>query len=136
MTIFFEIPTHTEKPRYLLIADGLTNAIREGKLKPGDRLPPHRELADQLKVTVGTVTRAYSEVEKWGLIRGEVGRGTYVRDPESTAFQFGIHGEEAIGMINLSMNLPAMASAAQEHEFYSQSFRELANHVRLVELMH
>ncbi len=136
MTIFLKLPPHSEKPRYLLIAEGLSNFIREGKLKPGARLPPHRELADQLKVTVGTVTRAYTEMEKWGLIRGEVGRGTYVRDPETATFRFAIHGEELTGLINLSMNLPAVASAAQEHEFYAEAFRELANHARLVELMH
>ncbi|MBM3557399.1 MAG: PLP-dependent aminotransferase family protein, partial [Alphaproteobacteria bacterium] len=48
-------------------------------LGEGSRLPTHRELAWRLGVTVGTVTRAYAEAERIGLIGGEVGRGTYVR---------------------------------------------------------
>ena len=41
----------------------------------------HRELAWQLGVTVGTVTRAYQEAERRGLVSGEVGRGGFLRDP-------------------------------------------------------
>lgn len=67
-------------PRYAAIATALAADVAAGRLKPGDRLPPHRELAWRLKVTVGTVTRAYTEAERRGLIAGEVGRGTFVRD--------------------------------------------------------
>ena len=67
-------------PRYLAIADQLAKDLDAGVLKPGDRLPTHRELAWKLGVTVGTVTRAYSEAERRGLIAGEVGRGTFIRD--------------------------------------------------------
>ncbi|MEQ8831729.1 MAG: PLP-dependent aminotransferase family protein [Alphaproteobacteria bacterium] len=68
-----------EGPKYRAIADAVSADIRDGVLKPGDRLPPQRELAWQLKVTVGTVTRAYQEAERRGLVGGEVGRGTFVR---------------------------------------------------------
>src|SRR6185312_14444318 len=67
-------------PRYVAIADTLARDIAQGVLKAGDRLPTHRELAWKLGVTVGTVTRAYSEAERRGLIAGEVGRGTFIRD--------------------------------------------------------
>ncbi len=67
-------------PRYAAIANALAADIAAGRLRPGDRLPPQRELAWRLKVTVGTVTRAYTEAERRGLIAGEVGRGTYVRE--------------------------------------------------------
>ncbi len=69
-------------PRYLAIADALADDIRVGRLEPGERLPTHRDLADELGVTVGTVTRAYREATDRGLVSGEVGRGTYVRAPE------------------------------------------------------
>ena len=68
-------------PLYLALAAAIANDVQAGKLKSGDRLPPHRELADQLGVTVTTVTRGYSEAERRGLVKGEVGRGTYVRPP-------------------------------------------------------
>ena len=69
-----------DKPIYLAIADAMAGDIMSGKLNVGDKLPPHRDLAWRLKVTVGTVTRAYKEAEIRGLLSGEVGRGSYVRE--------------------------------------------------------
>ncbi|MGF7173831.1 PLP-dependent aminotransferase family protein [Azospirillum doebereinerae] len=66
-------------PLYRVIADALADDIAEGTLSVGTRLPTHRDLAFRLGVTVGTVTRAYAEAEKRGLIGGEVGRGTFVQ---------------------------------------------------------
>ncbi len=65
-------------PIYLAIADALETDISEGVLAQGDRLPPQRELAYQLGVTLGTITRAYGEAERRRLVKGETGRGTYV----------------------------------------------------------
>jgi DNA-binding transcriptional MocR family regulator len=79
MTIWLPDLTNQRGPRYLAIADALASDIRSSRLSPGDRLPTHRELAYRLGCTVGTVTRAYSEAERRGLIGGEVGRGTFVR---------------------------------------------------------
>jgi DNA-binding transcriptional MocR family regulator len=67
-------------PLYVAIANQLASDFNAGTLKPGDRLPTHRDLAWKLGVTVGTITRAYAEAERRGLIAGEVGRGTFVRD--------------------------------------------------------
>jgi DNA-binding transcriptional MocR family regulator len=63
---------------YLGLADAIMADVERGALKPGDRLPTHRDLADTLGVTVGTVTRGYAEAARRGLVRGEVGRGTVV----------------------------------------------------------
>src|SRR5688572_29128932 len=80
MTIW--MPTlAADRPRYLAIADAIAEDLAAGKLNIGERLPPQRELAWRLKVTVGTVTRAYQEAERRGLLSGEVGRGSYLRDP-------------------------------------------------------
>jgi DNA-binding transcriptional MocR family regulator len=72
----------SDRPRYLAIADAIAQDLATGKLKIGDRLPPQRELAFRLGVTVGTITRAYQEAERRGLLSGEVGRGSYLRDPQ------------------------------------------------------
>ena len=69
-------------PLYQSIAETIRNGIQNGDLKPGDRLPPHRELADEIGVTVGTVARGYNLAASWGLVYGEVGRGTIVSKPE------------------------------------------------------
>jgi len=66
-------------PRYRAIADALAEDVRGGRLAAGTRLPTHRDLAWRLKMTIGTVSRAYAEAERRGLVAGEVGRGTYVR---------------------------------------------------------
>jgi DNA-binding transcriptional MocR family regulator len=74
------VPNLNERsgPRYLAIADCLAESIAGGRLSAGDRLPPQRDLADTLGLTLGTVTRAYAEARKRGLVRAQVGRGTYV----------------------------------------------------------
>lgn len=72
------------RARYRDIVDNLVEAVEKGTLKPGDRLPPQRTLADQLKIAVGTVTRAYAEAERRGIVVAEVGRGTFVSGMTST----------------------------------------------------
>jgi DNA-binding transcriptional MocR family regulator len=69
---------------YQALAAAIAHDVHAGKLKSGDRLPPHRELAETLGITVTTVTRGYSEAERRGLVRGEVGRGTFVNPPAFT----------------------------------------------------
>ena len=66
------------KPLYLAIADAISHDVEGGTLAKGDRLPPQRDLAWKLGVTLGTVTRAYKEAEIRGLLAGEVGRGSYI----------------------------------------------------------
>ncbi|WP_376872917.1 PLP-dependent aminotransferase family protein [Albirhodobacter sp. R86504] len=65
-------------PKYLTMARVLREAISMGKLEPGVRLLPVRELAWQLKITPGTVARAYQIVTQEGLLEAVVGRGTFV----------------------------------------------------------
>src|SRR5512147_2865479 len=83
MTIWVPNLEGRSGPRYVAIAEQLARDLETGRLKPGDRLPTHRELAWKLGMTVGTVTRAYAEAERRGLITGEVGRGTFIRDRKS-----------------------------------------------------
>ena len=69
-------------PVYRAIADAIDEDIQRGSLRAGMRLPPHRDLADHLGVTVTTVTRAYTEAARRGLTSGHVGRGTFIRGHE------------------------------------------------------
>ncbi len=64
---------------YRIIAEALAEDIAGGRLPPGTRLPTHRALAERLGVTVGTITRAYADAERRGLVEATVGRGTFVR---------------------------------------------------------
>lgn len=72
-------------PLYLELANRIQLDIESGTLPAGAKLPPQRNLAFDIGVTVGTVSRAYAVVRERGLVTGEVGRGTFVasRDPDS-----------------------------------------------------
>ncbi|MGO9308539.1 MAG: PLP-dependent aminotransferase family protein [Spirochaetia bacterium] len=56
----------------------IRDAIRDGRLRSGDRLPPTRELARGLGLARNTVARAYEDLLAEGYIEGRVGSGTYV----------------------------------------------------------
>lgn len=79
MTLWHPGPLNPDRPLYQALADAIGTAIQCGELAPGARLPPQRTLADTLQVTTGTITRAYAEAERRGLLEGRVGSGTYVR---------------------------------------------------------
>jgi DNA-binding transcriptional MocR family regulator len=83
-------------PRFLQIADALQAAVAGGSLKPGDRLPPQRQLAAQLDVDLTTITRAYDEARRRNLLEGRGARGTYVAAPKV----------ELTSILDLSMNTP------------------------------
>ncbi len=65
-------------PIYVRLADQIESDIANGVLPAGAKLPPQRDLAFDIKVTIGTIGRAYALLRERGLVSGEVGRGTYV----------------------------------------------------------
>lgn len=67
-------------PIYRQIAGQIRQQIRDGRLPPGTRLPPVRELAATLTVNPNTVARAYRELESSGLLDTLQGSGTFVRE--------------------------------------------------------
>lgn len=72
-------PAALHRPVYRSLAGQIARAIGDGVLPPGTAMPTHRGLADRLGVSVQTVSRAYEELIRQGLLVGEVGRGTFVR---------------------------------------------------------
>lgn len=87
-------------PLYLAIADALATDIAAGRLLPGAKLPPQRALAQQIGIDFTTVTRAYQEAGRRGLVDGRVGQGTFVRAPSAAG------PNPSVGLIDMSMNLP------------------------------
>ncbi|WP_373050904.1 aminotransferase-like domain-containing protein [Thalassovita aquimarina] len=75
--------TVTGKSKYKALADNIRDAVAEGVLSSGEKLPPVRELAYQLSVTPGTVARAYSILTEEGVLQAGVGRGTFVADTQA-----------------------------------------------------
>ncbi|WP_129790900.1 PLP-dependent aminotransferase family protein [Sphingosinicella sp. CPCC 101087] len=90
----------TKAPIYRAIAEVLARDIDEGRVLPGDRLPPQRELARRLGIDLTTVTRAYAEAAAAGLTVSEGRRGTFVR--ERAVSRSDDPGEE----VSSGMNMP------------------------------
>jgi DNA-binding transcriptional MocR family regulator len=72
-------------PLYIRIADEAESAMKSGALPHGTKLPPQRDLAYDVGVTIGTISRAYALLRERGLVTGEVGRGTYVLGSDEAA---------------------------------------------------
>lgn len=91
-----------EGPRYLAIAAAIEADIGLGRLAPGDRLPPQRELAQRLGLDFTTVARGYGEAGKRGLLDCVVGRGTFVRRKAMVRGEAGPRRSRA----DFTMNMP------------------------------
>ena len=100
------------RARYKGVVDALAADIRAGKIPPGTRLPTHRELAAREGLALVTATRVYAELAAMGLVSGETGRGTFVRD---TSLSPG-HGIDqrvfADDVVDLNFNYPSLPGQA------------------------
>ena len=114
-------------PRYLAIVQALADDLARGTLREGSRLPTHRELAERLGVTVGTISRAYSEAARRGLVSGEVGRGTFVRSADPA--------RSAEGLVDLSQNHPADPVAQPQRAALLATLTHLTSHGDLGRLL-
>ena len=133
MTIWVPDLRARRGPRYLAIADALGDDAGAGRLRAGTRLPTHRDLADRLGLTVGTVTRAYTEAARRGLVAGEVGRGTFVRAPVRP----GQAGAPAEGpdFVDLSANLPPATRGDGEAATLGRTLGRLSRQAELGRLL-
>ena len=81
----------------------LEGGIARGDVPPGFRLPPERDLARTLRVSRATVVSAYRELESRGLLRGYVGRGTFVSArPDGASAPFAWRGKMSAAALNSS----------------------------------
>jgi DNA-binding transcriptional MocR family regulator len=89
-------------PVFRRIVEALAADIASGRLIRGQRLPTHRALAEDLKIDLTTVTRAYNEARRRGLIDARVGQGTFVSETTARTAPAGPFATK----IDLSMNIP------------------------------
>ena len=123
MTIWIPDIVERPGPKYRAIAAAIADDIAEGRLAPGAKLPPQRDLSWRLGVTVGTVSRAYTEAERQGLVRGEVGRGTYVLRP-GLREGFPMRADQSADDIDLSLSFPA---PGDEGDYIGDTLRRMAD---------
>lgn len=101
------------RARYKELVDTFASDIRSGRLSPGTRLPTHRQLAAERGFALVTATRVYAELEAMGLVIGETGRGTFVRET-SLPPGLGIDQQTvAADMVDLNFNYPSLPSQAE-----------------------
>ena len=111
------------RSRYKSLVDAFAVDIRSGRLPPGTRLPTHRQLAASEGLALVTASRVYAELEAMGLVSGETGRGTFVRE---TSLPPG-HGidqpDVTAGMLDLNYNYPSLPGQA---DLLRTALRQLA----------
>lgn len=71
-------PDTEGRPLYLRIADAINRAILSGEYPPGAKLPSRNHVADRLNVAPMTVTGAYTELARLGIVETLKGSGTFV----------------------------------------------------------
>lgn len=109
--------------RYKALVDTFAADIRAGRLAPGTRLPTHRNLAATHGLALVTASRVYAELEQMGLVSGETGRGTFVRET-SLPPDLGVDQQVvAAGMADLNFNYPALPGQA---DLLRSGLRQLA----------
>ncbi|CUR45726.1 Transcriptional regulator, GntR family domain / Aspartate aminotransferase [Alloalcanivorax xenomutans] len=91
-----------DKPIYIRIADAITDDILAGRLAVGERLPPLRDLAGLLSLNYATISKAYNEAQRRGLIYSRVGQGSFVCRPGGISRR----GASADRAVDMTMNLP------------------------------
>jgi 2-aminoadipate transaminase len=123
-------------PIYRQLGAYLQRLIETGDIHSGDRLPPTRELAGQLGLNRTTISAAYELLESAGLIKGEVGRGSYVCDSGASGREASVNWSRALttsvstsagiaasGAINFTSSRPS------EKLFPIEEFRESCREV-------
>lgn len=78
--MIIEVDTSSGVPPYEQVRVAIEQAIADGDLAPGTRLPTVRALAANLGLAPNTIARAYRELEALGLVTGQGRRGTFVVD--------------------------------------------------------
>ncbi len=111
------------KARYKAVVDRYAQAIRSGQLPAGSRLPTHRTLAAGERISLATATRVYRELEEMGLVSGETGRGTFVRDL-SLPRGHGVDQQVvAADVVDLNFNYPSLP---EQGDALREALRQLA----------
>lgn len=114
--------------KYLGIVEALEADVRSGRVRPGDRLPPQRAIAEALGVDLTTVTRAFNEARRRGLVDAQAGRGSFIREGLDADRRMG--GLGGTPMIDLSMNIPPQPAAAGLQKAIPKGIADLLSNPR------
>ncbi|MGI8907487.1 MAG: GntR family transcriptional regulator [Candidatus Sumerlaeaceae bacterium] len=82
--MLLSIHTALGVPIYLQVVQQVKHRVATGALKAGERLPSVREIAEQLQVNPNTIAKAFSELERQGVVETRRGSGTFVAESGTT----------------------------------------------------
>ncbi|WP_415404272.1 GntR family transcriptional regulator [Tateyamaria sp. SN3-11] len=113
-------------PIYVQIAELLTRDIVAGRLIDGERLPPERDMAGELGVSVGTLRKALRDMGEKGLVESVQGSGNYIRAGGDTGTVYAMFRLElleggglpraevlSVDLMDKPADLPAFGTAAR-----------------------
>ncbi|MEC9411213.1 MAG: PLP-dependent aminotransferase family protein [Pseudomonadota bacterium] len=110
--------------KYIGIVEAIEADIKNRLLKPGDRLPAQRQIADSLSVDLTTVTRAINEAARRGLVETQRGNGCFIAQTTFSHYNSSqlIEGKP----LDLSMNNPPIPSGLNLEKKISEAISELS----------
>ncbi len=116
------------------VVEAMAAEIGSGHLPPGRLLPTHRRLAAQYGIAVASASKVYAQLKAQGLVVGEAGRGTFVRDrPPQRAWDSADEARLSAQAIDLSFNHPTWAG---QGAMLRAMLRDLAASGDLAALLH
>jgi GntR family transcriptional regulator len=87
MTMIVVLDPTDARPIYVQIMDEVRRAIAQGSITVDEPLPSVRQLARDLRINPNTVSQAYRELERLGVVEGRPGQGTFVIRARVSAVQ-------------------------------------------------
>ena len=121
----FQIDPLSRTPVYEQIVTQAEQLVAREILKPGDALPSVRSLSIQLRINPNTIQKAYTELDRRGLIVSAAGRGCFIREDISN-FLFGLRSRqmsrfEALVREMQSCGIPLSLMEQSLHSLYKAS---------------
>ena len=97
----------------------IMDLVKRNELKPGDKLPPERELAEKLSISRGSLREAFRVLESRGLIKSKPGGGRYIREIRK-------NGHNNTENIILSLEKSSILELLEAREMFEVKIAEIA----------
>src|SRR5665648_323816 len=104
---------------YESVIEQIMNLIKNNKLKPGDKLPPERELAEKLSISRNSLREAFRVLESRGLIKSKPGGGRYIREIRK-------NGHSSTENIILSLEKSSILELLEAREMFEVKIAKIA----------
>jgi DNA-binding transcriptional MocR family regulator len=135
-TDWFPHSLDSSLPMYKAIVEAIERDIAVSALSPGDKLPPQRSLASKIGIDFTTVSRAYTEAKKRGLLIARVGQGTFVSERQTMLNKGPVQSNAPTSnIIDMGMNTPPMPQDASLLQRMKQEMAETVSQMTDVELL-